>query len=90
VSSVPKKSCQDYRIIFDVDDTTRTVTAAVVDLQAPQRLSSRRRAYWPGSGIRAGVADHAETDQVAESESKSARFLALGAATTSASARTYA
>ena len=30
MSSVAKKPCQDYRIIYDVDDTTRTVTVAVV------------------------------------------------------------
>jgi hypothetical protein len=30
VSSVAKKPCQDYRITYDVDDTTRTVTVAVV------------------------------------------------------------
>jgi mRNA-degrading endonuclease RelE of RelBE toxin-antitoxin system len=30
VSSVAKKPCQDYQIIYDVDDTTRTVAVAVV------------------------------------------------------------
>ena len=30
MSSVAKKPCQDYRIIYDVDDTTRTVNVAVV------------------------------------------------------------
>ena len=30
MSSVAKKPCQDYRIIYDVDDTARTVTVPVV------------------------------------------------------------